>query len=160
MYIWRQSANALSIPGANWTKSRGSVDTATQSPYFQVLLEVVVILVAQRTSPGVNHIRHSQVRRHEVVEAENRIHLQGARAGIAPVVAPARKARRGLACAVAALLPRGELLVDEQVVHEECRVLGRGPDVSHNGTDAVVAGSVGSVRNRSQQSVSQRLRLG
>lgn len=114
------------------------------------MLEVVVILVAQRASPSVDDVRHSQVSGHEVVEAEDRVHLQGARAGIAPVVAPAREARSAFARPVTTLLPRGELLVDEEVVHEEGRVLGRGPDVSHNSTDAVVAGSVGSVWGRNQ----------
>lgn len=71
--------------------------------------------------------------------------FKGARAGVAPVVAAAREACGGLARAVAALLPRGVLRVDEEVVHEEGRVLGSGPDVSHDGVDAVVAGSVGSV---------------
>lgn len=113
-----------------------------------MLLEVVVILVAQRASPSVDNVRHSQVRRYEVIEAEDRVHLQWACAGVAPVVAPSRKARRGLASAVATLLPRGVLLVDEEVVHEESRVLGRGVDISHNSTDAVVSGSVGSVRGR------------
>lgn len=58
---------------------------------------------------------------------------QRARAGVAPVVAPAREARGGLARAVAASLPRGVLCVDEEAVHEEYGVLGRGPDVSHDG---------------------------
>lgn len=149
MYICRQSANALSNLKQTGPRAQVALTNRPKRNIFQLLLEVVVILVAQRASPSVDNVRHSQVRGDEVIEAEDRVHLQGAGAGVAPVIAPARKARRGLARAVATLLPRGELLVDEEVVHEECRVLGRGPDVSHNGTDAVVAGSVGPVRGRS-----------
>lgn len=108
-------------------------------------LEVVVILIAQRTSAGIDHVRHSQIRGDEVVKAQDGIHLEGARAGVAPVVAPTREARSRLARAVAALLPRGVLRVDKEVVHEEGRVLGGGPDVPHDGTDGVVARGVGPV---------------
>lgn len=131
---------------ADFTGSPGSVGKATRNQWFKVFLEVIVVLVAQRASASIDNIRQSQISGDEVVEAQDGIHLQGTCAGVAPVVAPAREARGRLARAVAALLPRGVLRVDEEVVHEEGGVLGSGPDVSHDGADAVVAGSVGSVR--------------
>lgn len=111
----------------------------------KAILKVVVIFVAKRSGTSVDDIGHSKVGRHKIVETQDRVHLQGARARVAPVVAPAREARGGLAGAVAALLPRGELCIDKEVVHEEDRVLGRCVDVSHDGADAVVAGGVSSV---------------